>query len=238
MNRGLKPNDERIHINLCRLKKNGRNFELVVDPDKVVLYKQGLLSDVLELFSARQIFENTKKGILSPKMDLENAFSGMSEEEIFKYIIEHGELQLSSSYRKQLNDLKRKKIIELIHRNAINPETNLPHPLTRIENAFEEARITVEDKKDAEDQINSIVKKLQVIMPIKFEFKILFMHLPSKYAKKEIITIEKYGRILKNEVLHDGAHILSVEVPAGIYLELIDLLNARTKGSVDIKITN
>ena len=44
-----KLNPEQIHINLARIKKNGKSFEIVVDPDKAVAFKQGIIRDIREV---------------------------------------------------------------------------------------------------------------------------------------------------------------------------------------------
>src|SRR3989344_4151918 len=94
-----KLNPEQIHINLARIKKNGKSFEIVVDPDKAVAFKQGIISDIREVLMAEHIFENSKKGIFSPKSDLSATFGTLDEEEIAEFILRKGELQLSSKFR-------------------------------------------------------------------------------------------------------------------------------------------
>ncbi len=231
-----KPIKERIHINVARIKKNGKNFEVVIDPDKVIAYKNHTLDDVREVVMAEHIFENAKKGLFSAKNDLAVAFGVLSEDEIATYIITHGELQLSEQYRKTLAALKRNRIIEIIHRNAINPDNNLPHPITRITNAFEEAKIRIDDKKSADDQVQAILKQLKPILPIKFETKKLQIHISAKYAQKNYALIKSYGKILKDEWLEDGCYFVTIEVPAGIYTDIMDELNKRTHGGVEITI--
>ena len=44
----------------------------------------------------------------------------------------------------------------MIHRNAVDPKTGLPHPPQRIESAMEEAKIHV-------DEINLLQTKLMIL---------------------------------------------------------------------------
>lgn len=233
-NKKLAP--EQIHVNLARLKKNGRNFEIVVDPDKAMAFKQGTISDVREILSAEHIFENAKKGVFSSQSDLQMTFGTLDEEEIAEFILRKGELQLSSKYREQQMDEKRRKIIEILHRTTVNPTNSLPHPILRLENAFEEAKIRLDDKKSAEDQLQDILKKLKTIMPIKQENKHLHIHLQEKYAKKHFKTIHNYGRVMKESWLDDGCYSCVLEIPAGIYLDLVEDLSKKTHGGVEIKV--
>jgi len=230
------PEVERLHINLARFKKNGRKFEIVIDPDNAILFKEGKIEDIREVLIAQRIFEDVQKGVFSPKQDLDTAFPKMETLDIAKLILSKGELQLSAKYREAKQEEKRRLIIETIHRNSINPQNNLPHPTTRIENAFAEAKIRIDDSKSAHDQVNDIIKKLQPILPIKFEHKHVQVHISEKYAKKYYKTIHRYGRLLNEKWLDDGCYLCTVEVPAGLYMDFIDDLNKKTHGGAEIKL--
>jgi len=231
-----RPEVERLHINLARLKKNGRKFEIVIDPDRAISYKEGKINDLHEVLIAERIFEDVQKGIVSPKTDLDTIFPKMEVLDIAKLILSKGELQLSAKYRDEKQAEKRKTIIENIHRNSINPTNGLPHPLTRIENAFAEAKIKIDDYMTVHEQVQDIVKKLQPILPIQFEHKHVQVHISEKYAKKYYSTIHKYGRVLNEKWLDDGCYFGTIEVPAGLYLDFIDDLNKKTHGGVEISI--
>ena len=43
---------ERVHINLARLKKNGEHFEVDVDPDLALRFKQDGSVDIREVLNA------------------------------------------------------------------------------------------------------------------------------------------------------------------------------------------
>ncbi len=230
------PEVERVHINLSRLRKQGRKFEIVIDPDKADLFRTGAIEDIREVLSAQKIFEDAQKGIFSSEVDLELAFPKMEILDIAEKILREGELQYSAKHREKLQEERRKKIIEIIHVNSINPQNNLPHPVTRIQNAMEEAKVRIDDRRSAEDQVHDILKKLNVILPIRFEQKHLQIHIDEKYAKKYFKDIRKYGKILKEEWLSDGHYLCTVEVPSGLYTDLIDELSRKTHGGVDIKV--
>jgi ribosome maturation protein SDO1 len=44
--------------------------------------------------------------------------------------------------------------MQMIHRICIEPKSGLPHPIIRIENAMEEAKVKIDENKPAEDQIS------------------------------------------------------------------------------------
>jgi ribosome maturation protein SDO1 len=227
---------ERLHVNLARLKKNGRNFEIVVDPDKAVAFRDGKLADVRELLVAEHVFQNAQKGIFSPESDLRMTFGTLDTEEIAEFILRKGELQLSSKYREEQQQEKRRKILEIVHRNAVNPQNNLPHPLVRLENAFEEAKIRVDDKRSAEDQVQDVIKKLKVVLPLKIEQKQVQIHMSGVNARKFYKSIHSYGKLINENWLNDGNYLCIVEIPAGVYMDLIDDLSKKTHGGVEIKV--
>ncbi|MFA5797628.1 MAG: ribosome assembly factor SBDS [Candidatus Woesearchaeota archaeon] len=231
-----KPSPERLHLNFARMKKNGITFEVVIDPDAAIAFKHGMGDDWKEVVRAERVFANAQKGLFSPEHDWKSLFPDMTEDEVIEYIIRNGELQLSSEYRKKLQEFKKNKIIEIIHRNAINPENNLPHPITRLKNAFDEANVRIDDKKSAEDQLQEILKKLKPVLPIKFETKKLQIHIGVKYARQQSNLIRSYAKIMKEEWLSDGCYFATVEVPSGVAPDLIDELNKRTHGGVEITV--
>ena len=110
---------------------------------------------------------------------------------------------------------KRRQIINIIHVNAIDPKTGLPHPAQRIENAIEEAKVHIDENKSAEDQVEGILDKLRPIIPIKFEKKKMQVILPPKYASQSYHVIKSYGEH-KEEWLGDGSLRVVIELPAGI----------------------
>lgn len=227
---------ERLHINLARIKKNGKNFEIVVDPDKAMAFRQGTFHDVRDLLVADHIFQSVQKGIFSPEHDLRMTFGTLDTEEIAEFILRKGELQLSSRYRESLQHEKKRTILELIHRNAINPQSNLPHPLIRLENAFEEAKIRIDDKKSAEDQVQDVLKKLKLLLPIKIEHKQLSIRMSAEHARKHYGIFRRYGKIMHEEWLPEGHFVCTLEIPAGLYMDFVDDLSKKTRGGVDIKV--
>ncbi len=109
-----KPSPERLHLNFARMKKNGITFEVVIDPDAAIAFKHGMGDDWKEVVRAERVFANAQKGLFSPEHDWKSAFPDMTEDQVIEYIIRNGELQLSSEYRKKLQEFKKNKIIEII----------------------------------------------------------------------------------------------------------------------------
>jgi ribosome maturation protein SDO1 len=133
-------------------------------------------------------------------------------------------------------EAKRKKIVEIISRNAINPQTNTPHPPQRIERALEEAKFHVELSKTAEEQVQKAVKAIHALLPIRFEERGVAVKIPGQYAGKAYSVIKSFGDVKKEEWQKDGSWIVLMDLPAGVVEEFFSELNSLTKGEVETKI--
>ena len=220
---------EKIHFNLARLKTHGTTFEIVVDPDKAVEHKQGKAVELREVLHAEKIFSDAKKGLAASEDEMQTVFGTKDPLVIAEKILKEGELQLTSEYREKVREAKKRKIIEIIHRNGVDPRTGAPHPVQRIENAIDEY-------KRAEDQVHDVLQKLQPVLPIRFEIKDLEIRIPTQYAPKMYGTVSSYGVIKKDEWQNDGSWLCVIEIPAGLQNDLMDDLNSKTHGNVQIKV--
>ncbi|MFH1400491.1 MAG: ribosome assembly factor SBDS [Nanoarchaeota archaeon] len=227
---------ERAHFNVARIKKSGETFEVVVDPDAAVKFRETKQLEVREVLKSEHIFVNASKGEMPSADELQKAFHTADELKVAEIIIREGEIQLTAEHRQKVREEKMKKIIQLIHINAIDPKTNTPHPETRIRNAFAEAKIHIDEFRRAEDQISDIIKKLQPIIPIRFETKTIDIQIPANYAAKMYQTVTSYGKIKDEQWLNDGSWHVIVTIPAGLQNEFFDELNGKTHGSVQINL--
>ena len=227
---------EKLHINLARLRKGGEKFEIDINPDKAMAFKQGADIDIRDVLKVEKIFVDAKKGMLASEKLMQQLFSTSDPIEVAKLIIKGGEIQLTEEFRNKSREQKMKKVMEIIHRNGIDPRTNLPHPMTRIENAFEEARIHLDEYKAAEAQVEDVLKKLRPILPIKFAMKEIAVRIPPDYAAKSYALVKGFGRILNEDWLTDGSWSFVIEMPGGMESEFYDKLNSFTHGNNDAKV--
>ncbi len=228
----------KIHLNLARLKKAGHNFEIDVDSDKAIEFKGGANISIRDVLKVEKVFHDAKKGLLASEKAMEQTFGTSDPLEVAKVIIQKGEIQLTAEYRKKMKENKRKKILNIIHANAVDPKTGLPHPMVRLENAIEEARIKIDEFKSEEQQVEEIVKLLRPILPIKFEIREIAIRIGSKFAGKAYSVVKNFGKVKKDEWANDGSWMCVLEMPAGLQNDLMDKLNGLTHGTVDMKILN
>lgn len=221
---------------IARLESHGEKFEILVDPDAVDEIKRGKVDNILEYLAIEDIFKDVHKGDRASSESLNKVFGTEDVAQIAYQIIKKGDIQLTTEQRKKKQEEKRKQIIAFISRNAINPQTNTPHPPQRIDNAMKEARVLVDPFKPLDTQIQDTLKAIKPILPIKIEKIIVAVKVPGDAYGKVYGEIKNMGTITKEEWQKDGSWIAMVELPAGIRDDFFNVMNSRSRGSTEIKI--
>ncbi len=216
---------------VAKLKREGKEFEILVDCDKALALREGKPVSIDDVLAVDFIYKDVKKGEKASEHDLKRLFNTMDVREISKVIIKTGVVQLTKEHLAKQREEKKKQVINIIHRNAIDPKTGVPHPPQRIEAALEEANIHIDDNKRAEDQIESIIKKLQLILPIKFEKRKIQVIIPARYAGQCYNILKIYNAT--EEWMNNGNLKGMVELPAGIVDEFFSKLNSICHGEVE-----
>lgn len=222
-------------INLARLKKGSDVFEIVINPNKAIEFKQGK-ADINDVLVYPKIFSDAKKGMLASEHKMNDLFKTSDPIQVATIILKTGEMRLTSEQKNKLAEEKRKRVIDIIHRNSIDPKTNAPHPITRIEAAMNEAKIKIDEFRSPDSQVQEILKKLRVIIPIKFVVKELDVVIPTIYANKTYPQIKSFGRLLKDEWGSDGSWHGIIEIPGGIENDFYDRVNSMTHGDNQVKV--
>ena len=221
---------------IARLKTQGQNFEILVDCSNALALREGKNVDMHDVLAAIRIFSDAHKGLAASENAMKQIFGTSDAEEVAKIIIKKGEIQLTQEYRENLREEKRKQIISIIHRNGVDPSTHLPHPPQRIENAFAEAKVHIDEFTQVEEQVQEILKKLRPILPIRFEIKELSIKISPEYAPKCYSIIKSFGTILNEHWQTNGYWIAIVEIPGGMENDLYDKLNKICHGNVESKV--
>ncbi|NYT21713.1 MAG: ribosome assembly factor SBDS [Methanomicrobiales archaeon] len=223
---------------VARLESHGERFELLVDPDLAVKYRQGEAIDLEDMVAALSVFENSSRGTRSSDEALTRVFSTTDFTTVADRIIRKGEIHLTAEQRRHMIAEKKKKVITFIARNAVNPQTGLPHPPQRIEMAMDEAKVNIDLYKNTEELVKETVKALRPILPIRFEEVRIAVRIPPDFASKAYGEIQTAAQMEKEEWQKDGSWICVVRIPAGIQGEFYDLVNRITKGQGEVRILN
>jgi len=221
---------------IIKLKKEGKNYELLVDCERALAYRKGKVLALSEVVVSEEIFHDAKKGNRVSENDLKKAFGTDDTSEVCVIILKEGHLPLSTDLLRNEIDAKKKQLVELIHRNTINPQTGKPHSSSLIASAMQEARIVLDVHKSIEQQMKDVVDSLRKILPLKFETRILLLTVPLEYSSHVFSVVKKYGTLLNEQKTDLGKLLFRVELPSGLAEEFEIALNNLSKGTIELKI--
>jgi len=221
---------------VARLETQGEKFEILIHPKAAMDIKLGKEVNLEENLVIDDIFKDAKKGDRASEEKMQKVFGTTNVLEIAKQIILKGEVHLTAEQRKELQETKRKQIITMIARNAINPQTRTPHPPARIELAMEEAKVRIDPFKPVEVQVKEVLNALKPILPIRFEKVQIAIRVPGEEYGRIYSDIKAFGEIKKEEWQKNGSWIGVVELPAGMQTDFLERLNERTKGNIETRI--
>jgi ribosome maturation protein SDO1 len=210
----------------ARIRKNGMNFEIIVDMDEALKFKKGE-SNFLNV-EGDFIFSDSKKGFKAGNDDLEVAFGTTDVNEIGKIIVKQGEVLVDQGHRDEEKEKKIRQVVDFLATNSMDPQTGNPHSPNRIRNALEQTHVNIKNV-PIENQINEIIEQINKIIPIKIETKRVKILIPAIQTGKAYGIISQYRE--SEKWLNNGDLEVIVKVPAGIIIDFYDKLNGVTHGS-------
>jgi ribosome maturation protein SDO1 len=220
---------------VARYEFMGDKFELFVDPDLALLYRTGQKKDLANLFVIDEVFKDARKGERHTDTVLRKVFGTTDFNQIAEIILNKGDVPLTTEQRKKLLEEKTKQIITILARECVDPRTGAPHPPQRIEKAMEEAKIHVDAFKNADAQIDGVLKELRLLLPLKFEKVRIAVRITADQAVRAYGTLKEF-HIVKEEWQPSGALIAVLEMPAGLQGDFFNRINKATAGQAETKI--
>ncbi|MBS7625727.1 ribosome assembly factor SBDS [Candidatus Bathyarchaeota archaeon] len=220
----------------ARITVGGEHFEILVKPDLALDYKMGRKISIPQILAIEEIYSDASKGSRASSEKLQKTFGTTEPIKIAEEIMKHGELQLTTTQRRQLIEEKRRSIISFISKNCIDPRTGAPHPPIRIEQALSQVKVSIDPFKSAEEQSKEIIDMLKPIIPIKMEQMRIAVKLPAQHVAKAYGALKSFGTIIREEWSPDGSWIGTVEMPAGLYGPFIEKMGKLTQGTVQANI--
>lgn len=223
-------------VAVAKLDRGGEHFEILVDPDAALELKLGKPLGIDKILVHEEIYKDAKKGLRASEQSLKKVFGTTDIRKIAEIIIKEGEIPLTAEQRRKLIEDKKRQIIEWISRNCIDVRTRTPVPPQRVENAIEQARVSIDPFKPAEEQVQEILKEIQRIIPIKIATARISLSVSSTYAQRVKGLVVKMAKIVNERYRPDGSWEAVLELPAGLQDALISKVNDITHGDADIRI--
>jgi ribosome maturation protein SDO1 len=225
---------------VARLEKGGDHFEILVDPEIALHFREehgNLKLDLDDLLAVEGVFVGpARDGAKASHEEMMKTFGTTDVAEAVKAILLKGDLQLTTDQRRRMVERKKRLIIAHIARNAINPQTKAPHPPARIETAMDEARIHLDPFKSVDAQVQDVLKAIRPLIPIRIETVQVAVKFPPTQAGKAQSILHGWGEARQQAWQSDGSYIAVVEIPGGMQTEFFNHLNQRTHGDVETRI--
>ncbi|CAH0486193.1 unnamed protein product [Peronospora farinosa] len=226
-----------VHTNVAvvRMRKGGKRFEIACYKNKVFNWRNGVEEDIDEVLQIAKVYENVSKGKFAKKSDWSKAFDVQSEEQACRFILDHGELQVSEGERKALVENMYRDIATIVADKCVNPTSNRPYPYTVIERVMKEIHYAVIPNRSAKQQALELIKRLPE-------------HIPLARAKMkiQIITPALGVQAIKTELLKEGAEIVEqtgsdtvrmvVLITPGSYRIVNSLIQEHTAGHGSLEV--
>ncbi|MFC7203758.1 ribosome assembly factor SBDS [Haloferax namakaokahaiae] len=222
----------------ARLESHGARFEVLIDPDAALAMKRDEFDgDLEDVIAAEDVFEDASRGDRPAENDLEKVFGTTDPLTIIPQVVQKGEIQITADQRREMQEQKRRSLINRIARNAVNPQMNdSPHPPERIERALEEAGFKVDPMEPVESQVDDALDALRPVLPIRFAEVTIAVQLPAQYAGSGQAQVRKYGELEREEWQNDGSWVGVLTFPAGMQNDFYDLVNNITSGEAETRI--
>lgn len=221
---------------IARIHIQGQKFEIMVDPNKALELKRGMKIDMVDVLAFPGVYRDVRNTERVSDQDLQKIFGTTDVERIATRIIKEGELQLTTEQRRNMVEQKRNQIASIISKRGINPQTNAPHPTQRILNAMEQAGVNIDPFVEAELQLENVLKKIKLILPLKFQKVTFQLKIPAQFAGKIYSTLKSSGTITNERWLDDGGLMVNLEILAGMQEEVFNKISSITHGQFESKI--
>ena len=222
----------------ARLESHGQRFEVLVDPDAALAIKRGEFEgDIEDVIAAEDVFEDASTGDRPPEESLLEVFDTTDPLEIIPEVIERGEIQITADQRREMQEQKRRQLITVIARNAVNPQMDdAPHPPDRVERALEQAGFKIDPMEPVENQVDDALDALRPVIPIRFDEITIAVQFPAEYAGSAQARVREFGDLEREEWQADGSWVGVIEFPAGLQNEFYDLVNELSSGEAETRV--
>ncbi len=223
-------------VTVVRLAVEGEKFEIIVKPDPALEFKLGKRKEISGVLVSDEVYSDSNKGTRASTEKLMKAFKTTDANSIATIILQKGDLNLTTDQRRKMVSEKRKQIVDFIAKSYVDPRSHLPHPPLRIEQAMDDARVSIDPFQGVDEQTKEIVEQLRPIIPLKSENMLLEIVVPAQYAAQSYSVLKSFGSLKKEEWQSNGSLKVILDIPAAARSNVIDRLGSVTKGTASVEV--
>ena len=211
---------------VARIKKAGKNFEIIVDLDNALSFKKGTSKSIEA--EGDKIFSDSKKGFAASNADLMAAFGTNDIGTIAQAIVKSGEILVTQEHRDEEREKKMKQVVDFLVTNAVD-QNGRPYTEERLRRAIEEVHYSI-DNRPAEQQLPLLLEKLKAVLPIRIETKRIRLVIPANFTGHVYGLLKDYKE--SEDWLANGDLSTIINIPAGMQIDFYEKLNTVTHGAI------
>lgn len=220
---------------LVRYRVGKTTFELVTKEGAVQKYRKGEIKSLDDVLVSDTIFTSYAKKERAGTNQLQAAFQTDSYQECVETILQHGQVQISSTERKEKLENRKREVVNFIHKYYIDPVRKLPHPVSRIENALEESKVRIDADIPVEKQIPDIVSKLIDVIPLKKTTLEGQLVIPHSFIGAVSGILAKYVTVERESYSSKGC-TYDIGIVPGEYDMAMSEINRVTRGNFEFHV--
>ncbi len=215
---------------IARLKRGNLHFEILVDPNKALEFKKGKDYSIEDILAISGVYHDARKGDTVPTSDLQKNFGTSNMNEVAKKIVKEGDIQFTTEQRRKMTEDTTNKVVDIISKRAINPQTNTPHPSSRILNSIHQAGVRIDPFQNAEAQVDHVIKSIKTLLPIKLQRITFQITIPAQHAGRVYSVLKRLVEGFEEKWLNDGSLQATLNVAAGIQMDILKQVGDVTHG--------
>ncbi|MCK5040625.1 MAG: ribosome assembly factor SBDS [Candidatus Aenigmarchaeota archaeon] len=219
---------------IAQLKKGKKTFEIMLDFDKYLEWKAKKDIPVDDLIVGDFCFNNISKAERAVESDMKEAFGTLELGKIASQILQKGQIQMTTKERQELQERKRRQIVDFICKEAIDPRTNCPPTPTHIELALKEAHFNVDIFGNIDGQIKEALKKMMSVLPLIIEKDEIEVKIPIADVPSVQKIVRGSTKILKENWTSDFWVVL-VQMPSSKATSFLEHLTKMCKNEIIVK---
>lgn len=143
-------------------------LEILCKPGTILGYRNGKLPMSNVVITDDAIYKSVKNGNVASDNDLTKAFGSLLPlNECLDIMLQKGDFQMTTKERQELTDKRYAQLLEYFHQNFVDPKTNSPHPIVRLEATFKQIKAKVNYSMPFDKNAEDIRKNILGVLPIK-----------------------------------------------------------------------
>ncbi|KAG5187951.1 SBDS protein C-terminal domain-containing protein [Tribonema minus] len=225
------------NVAVVRVTRTGKRFEIACYRNKVVNWRNRVETDLNEVLQITTVFQNVSKGVLANKKDMAKAFGTEDEDEIIRYILDKGEVQVSDKERRAQYESAFRDVATIVSEKCVNPHSNRPYTVSMIENAMRDVHFAVAPNKSAKAQALELIPRLKEVMPIARASMLLRVTAPAALAQSVEASLSALGVThFEKQTRTEAEHSVDVLVDPGLFRGIEEALRGSGGGAARVEV--